>query len=147
MSSCTRRLVDFTIISTKNVDLSKASSFQRGKERVKGVDLVHIVIIPLGVPNIKQAIDKAIESTPGAVALVDGVLFQKSWSAFIYGQMMYVVEGTPLIDKSLVKTNSPIPDYSIVRLDKHGNISENKAISKEEYLSYKAKTAKLNSLN
>lgn len=30
----------------------------------------------MGVPNMKTAIDKAIESVPGAIALLDGVLSQ-----------------------------------------------------------------------
>ena len=46
--------------------------------------------------------DRAIESQPGAVALVDGVVSFKSWIIpFIYGQQKYIVEGSPLIDPKL----------------------------------------------
>lgn len=101
---CTTRLVDFTAISTKNVDWSKSTLFRRAKTRVQGEDKVHIiVIIPTGVPNMKEAIDRAIESTPGGVALMDGVVTRKAWYIpYIYGQSSFVVEGTPLIDPTLI---------------------------------------------
>jgi hypothetical protein len=51
---------------------------------------------------MKEAIDQAIESKPGAVALVDGVVYQKIWYIpYIYGQSGFTVEGTPLIDPAL----------------------------------------------
>ncbi|MCH4823374.1 hypothetical protein ML462_09320 [Gramella lutea] len=79
LSSCAYRITDFTIISTKNVDLSRASTFTRNTNRNEGVDKAHIILfIPFGRPHLKEAIDRAIESTPGAVALVDGVVYSKS---------------------------------------------------------------------
>ncbi|MCU0858149.1 MAG: hypothetical protein MUC65_07090 [Pontiellaceae bacterium] len=100
---CTTRLTDFTVISTKNVDWSRSQSFTRSPARVQGVDLTHIIIfIPTGVPDMKEAIDRAIESKPGSVALVDGVVYAKSWYIpYIYGRSSYVVEGSPLIDPAL----------------------------------------------
>lgn len=105
LSNCSNRLIDFTIISSKNVDLSRFSDLERGKDRISGKDSKHIVIfIPIGTPNAKQAVDNAIESTPGAVALVDGVLTAHWWYIpYIYGQQSYIVEGTPLIDQKLLK--------------------------------------------
>jgi hypothetical protein len=102
-TGCTTRIVDFTAISTKNVDWSKAATFSRASSRVVGKDTAHIIIfIPTGVPNMKEAIDQAIESRPGGVALVDGVVYSKFWwIPYIYGQTSYVVEGTPLIDPAL----------------------------------------------
>ena len=59
VSACTTRLVDFTIISTKNLDLSKGASFERGRARVEGVDRVYIIVlIPTGTPNMKEAVDR-----------------------------------------------------------------------------------------
>ena len=117
---CTTRLVDFTMISTKNVDLSKGASFTRGPHRIEGIDMVHmIILIPTGVPNMKEAIDRAIETVPGAVALMDGVVSQKVWFIpLIYGQSMFVVEGTPLIDPSLV-SEKPIGRFLVARLPPH----------------------------
>lgn len=140
LSGCVTRLVDFTIISTKNIDLAKGASFTRAPSRVKGQDVVGIIIfIPTGVPNIKTAIDRAIESIPGAVALLDGVLSQKAWYIPIFfGQSGFVVEGTPLIDPKLVAANLP-SNYMISRLDKKGNVKETKFVSKAEYESAKKK--------
>ena len=138
VSGCAFRLVDFTIISTKNIDLSRGADFKRGATRVSGEDQVCIIIIiPLGQPNIKQAIDKAIQSVPGAVALLDGVITAKFWYIpYIFGQSSYVVEGTPLIDPKLLvaKLNS---NYIISKLDRKGNVLQTKCVSKAEFESVK----------
>lgn len=129
---CTTRLVDFTIISTKNLDLSRAGSFERGKSRIEGRDEALIIIfIPTGIPSIKEAIDRAIESVPGGVALVDGVVSVQSWW-LIFGMTSYVVEGTPLIDKSLAAAELE-SKYMTATLDKKGNVKEFRYVSAEEY--------------
>lgn len=100
LSSCTQRLTDFTVISTKNVPINKgAVELRTGGRRVKGIDKAHYVVcIPTGFPNMKEAIDKAIEQTPGAIGLTDGVVKSKFWHALVYGQTAYIVEGTPLFE-------------------------------------------------
>ena len=108
LSGCTtvNRIGDFTIISSKNIDLSRGASFKRGTTRVKGQDMVtNSGFTPVVTPNMKTAIDRAIESTPGAVALLDGVISQKI-APFRIG---YVVEGTPLIDPTLLTDTIPAP--------------------------------------
>lgn len=135
---CALRLVDFTLISTKNVDLARGADFKRGQSRIEGEDSVAIIIfIPTGVPNIKEAIDRAIESIPGAIALVDGVITYKYWW-FIFGQTAYVVEGTPLIDPKLISAKLQ-SNYIISKLDKNGNVIETKYVNKTEYESIKKK--------
>jgi len=108
----TTRIGDFTIISSKNIDLSKGANFKRGTNRVIGKDLVHGGGFsgPMA-PNMKTAIDRAIESVPGTVALVDGVISQVMGSF----SMGYMVEGTPLIDPSLIENSIPTP-----KLDRRG---------------------------
>lgn len=129
---CTIRLVDFTIISTKNIDLARASSFSRGKSRVQGEHSAAIIIfIPTGVPSVKTAIDRAIESVPGAVALVDGVVTEKSWW-FIFGMSGYVVEGTPLIDSSLASAEMK-SNFMIAKLNRDGSVKDFRYVSEEEY--------------
>ena len=139
-------MVDFTIISSKNVELSRAASFERARTRASGIDRVHIIIfIPTGMPNAKEAMDRAIESVPGAVALLDGVITSKFWYIpYIYGQQWYVVEGTPLIDPKLA---SVVMDakYMITRLDSDGKVIESRAVTKEEYDAFKAKMKRVNS--
>lgn len=102
LGGCTTRLVDFTAISTKNVKVPGGDA--KGK-RVSGEDCVWIVYMPLGVPNMKEAIDRAIESAgPEYDALIDGVVYQTQWWAFI-GQMCFKVEGTPINTKKSVSMN------------------------------------------
>ena len=99
LASCTDRLTDFTVISTKNYPIgnAEAASITKADKRVKGVDKRHIILcIPFGTPNMKQAIDRAIEAYPGAIGLADGVVKSKYWWALLYGQNSYIVEGTPI---------------------------------------------------
>jgi hypothetical protein len=100
---CTTRIVDYTLLSTKNVDLSKAGTFKRGPNRVTGIDSqMLILLIPnRGPANLKAAVDDAIESVPGAVALVDGVVYGRNWNAIVVGENAIIAEGTPLIDPSI----------------------------------------------
>lgn len=141
LSGCVTRLADFTLISTKNIDLTRGASFKRAQSRVTGEDSVCIIIIiPTGVPNMKTAIDKAIESVPGAIALLDGVLSQKVWYIpYIFGKSSFVVEGTPLIDPALLTTSKLQSNRIISRLDGKGNVIETKYLSKAEYESFKKK--------
>ena len=95
---CTIRMVDFTAISTKNV---KIPTVAKGN-RVTGEDCIPVILIPLGIPNMKEAIDRAIESAgPDFDALVDGVVYHQNYS-FLFGQVCYVVEGTPINTKTSV---------------------------------------------
>ncbi len=139
MSGCSYRVMDFTLISSKNVELSKFPDFERGQSRVEGKDTKPIIVVfPTGRPDGKEAIDKAIESTPGAVALVDGVLTYKYfYIPYIYGEYTYVVEGTPLIDPSLVSAEEieKLEDYSVCLLDKQGEIVKSMQLEEEEYFS------------
>ena len=104
-TGCTHRITDFTFLSTKNVDLSQAASFERGTTRATGEDQVYIIVfIPTGIPNIKEATDRAIESVPGAVGLVDGVVYRKWFVLPLLGGFdKFTVEGTPLINKKAIQ--------------------------------------------
>jgi hypothetical protein len=139
LTGCTNRYLDFTLISTKNVDFSKASNFTKGKNRVTGEDMAHIIIfVPIKQIHPKEAIDKAIESIPGCVALLDGVISTKFWwIPYIYGQNSVIVEGTPLIDPSMGFQQTDETIYKRVQLDRKGNIKSNENISKEEFLVFK----------
>lgn len=101
--SCTQRIIDFTMISSKNVELSKMGQYARSPSRVGGQDeSVIIVIIPVKIANPKMAVDRAIESIPGCVALVDGVMTSTTvMLPPLFGVVTYEVEGTCLIDKEL----------------------------------------------
>jgi hypothetical protein len=90
----TTRVTDFTAISTKNVALDAP----RGK-RVQGKDCNGWG----GMPNMKAAIDKAIESAGGeGDMLIDGVLtLEQGWMP------CYIVEGT-IVNTRDLKTGTPV---------------------------------------
>lgn len=136
MVSCVTRLGSFTVISTKNIDWSRAGEFKRGS-RVDGQDLAHIIILfpTKFMINIETAVDKAIEKVPGAVALVDVVLKDKRfYIPYIYGQLAFIVEGTALIDPKLISNADELEDssYYIGLCDRKSNITFSK-VSKEQY--------------
>lgn len=136
-SGCAKSVVDFTIISTKNIDLSRVADFKRAASRIEGEDKVFmIVIIPTGNPNMQTAIDKAIQSVPGAVALLDGVVtFRSFYIPYVYGESSYVVEGTPLIDPKLI---GELPtNHIFCALDTSNNVREIRYLSKVQYVSLK----------
>ena len=114
-SACTTRLGEYTIISTKNVDTSAMSRYERGHNRIRGEDKSSIIFfVQMGQPNMKEAIDNAIEGTPGAVALLDPVLYHEYWwIPFIYGESKFVVEGNPLLKPSMVGRRLNDPNGSV----------------------------------
>ena len=124
-SSCTWRMTDFTVISTKSVSL-ESTKLAKASTRVKGVDKVHMILFfPLGVANMKEAIDKAIEKYPGAVALADGVVKSKWMYFLLYGQASYIVEGTPLYPADLQSSTSDTPMMKIThQVNREKNVKE-----------------------
>lgn len=92
LSSCSQRLVDFTVISSKNhsinfdLDQGKATSGQS------------MGVFSMG-SNIKDAMDKALENAgPQYDIIVNGVVRAKTY--FFYGG--YVVDGTAVSSKKLI---------------------------------------------
>lgn len=111
---CTQRMFDFTIISSKNLDLSRAAEFTKGNERVEGKDTIYLILIfPTGIPNVKEAVDNAIEKVPGAVALLDGVVSFRQLFFILGGANSFIVEGTPLIDRSLISWQELPSNYMV----------------------------------
>jgi hypothetical protein len=135
VTGCTQRFVDYTLLSTKNVDLSKAGTFTRGPNRVTGLDSRYIIIfIPTGgAPHLKTAVDRAIESVPGAVGLVDGVVSARGWW-FIIGENAIIVEGTPLIDPSLPGAHASLQaDRMVGFFNPNTGKQETKAVDKATF--------------
>ncbi|KFD19704.1 hypothetical protein GTPT_1635 [Tatumella ptyseos ATCC 33301] len=97
LSGCSARVADLTIGSTKNYDIN-SNHFIKGA-RVTGEDSAPVVIFPLGIPNVKTAIDNAIEKDKCSVALSDLVVTQYNHS-FLFGKFGFIVEGNQVIDRS-----------------------------------------------
>lgn len=101
LSGCTRRLLDFTIVSSQNVDL-RIDEADRG-ERTRGIDRVWwFFLIPLGTANLNEAVDNAIENAgPDYDALIDGAIYFKNMWYILTGESTFIVEGTPVKTSSL----------------------------------------------
>ena len=84
-AGCAQRIGDFTIVSTKNYE---ASMKFKKVGRFSGEDNVFYFIVPFGIPNIKNACDRAIEAGKGTY-LTDAVL--ESTSSFF--NMGYKITG------------------------------------------------------
>jgi hypothetical protein len=140
LTNCKTRMIDFTIISTKNVDISEMAKYKRGTTRIEGIDNAWMILfIPTGAPTMKQAIDNAIQKVPGAVALVDGVVYQDFLHAILIARFGFIVEGTPVIDPKLAAA-SPVQrksDYMIVMPNKKTGESELYYLNKTDYLAAK----------
>jgi len=98
LTGCSHNLGDFTLLSSKNVNLADFSNAkaEQTSEKARGVDTVHIILgFPTGAPNLKTAVDRALEAK-NAYMLTNARMTYKYWSALIYGQAKYVVEGTPV---------------------------------------------------
>lgn len=130
-SSCSHRLVDFTVISSKNIPITEeGGQFKKADKRVVGKDSKWSILFVAGIPDMKEAIDRAIEQYPGAVALTDGVIYSKGWSCGLFGQNQYVVEGTPLYSPSLYNSNNGNFQYSNVQgnFNQSGNMNQRQHI-------------------
>lgn len=88
------RVGDLTMVSTKNVDLSDTQLDAKQGKRVTGENCKWSVLgIPLGQPDLKDAVDNALENGQSNM-LVDEVTRVKASSFIVAGKACYVVEGT-----------------------------------------------------
>ncbi|MBF8805398.1 hypothetical protein LG197_26910 [Pseudomonas asiatica] len=97
VSGCTVRVADMTVASTKNYNIN-SSKFVKGP-RVIGEDNYPVIIFPTGIPNMKTAMDHAIQKDECAVGLTDVVMSQLNHS-FLFGMIGFRVEGDLIIDTS-----------------------------------------------
>ena len=102
----TTTLLDFTVVSTRSVQLTGNANLERGDNRVEAEMMQRVFIVfPVGELNVRSTIDQAIAVQPGCVALLDGSikLHERLFFPFLYADSRLVVEGTPLIDPSQVR--------------------------------------------
>ena len=141
LTGCSQQLFNFTLVSTKSIELKNLSSLKKSSEKVTGEDKAHwIIIIPTRTIKIDQAITNTIDAVPGCIALMDGVVYSKFWwIPYIYGQQKFVIEATPLIDPSYSKSSSNLPKYGRVFINKEGSVDSIKSISEAKYFAEKNK--------
>ena len=103
MASCSSRLGDFTMISTRNIDLNRVEGHRvDNTKRIEGEDVGSIIVcIPTRSPNMKEAIDDAIrKGGPNCVGLSDVVIDSYFWVIpYIYGKTGVTVKGYPILKK------------------------------------------------
>lgn len=102
LPSCSVRLMDMTVVTTKNIDLNNLQGYITATNgRVNGKTTRHVVcLIPLGGLNYKDAVDDAIQKNGSScVGLSNAVLKAVGWNVLLYGQESIVVEGDPIYKK------------------------------------------------
>ena len=80
----TNRFADFTVVSTRNVDLTQLTP--EAIEAGVKVDGEHLTL--WSAPNMETAIDNALEKGKGNVMLDAVIFFRSGWKSG------YIVEGT-----------------------------------------------------
>lgn len=101
MCGCVHRIGDATLLSTKNIDIKKTLHTVDSSKRIEGVDeLEFYFIFPTkGNVTMKEAVDNAIESCPGAVGLSNAAIYFADFYIFpIYGRRYFKVEGDPVYE-------------------------------------------------
>jgi len=96
LTGCTVRIADLTLVSTKNIDYNDLRVQVKDGKRYRGSDCVVAILgIPFGIPNLKDAVDDALEQGKGNL-MVDEVTYDK-FVYFILGSVRCIeVEGTVL---------------------------------------------------
>lgn len=113
LPGCTYRLGDFTVISTKNVELG--AKYERiGQGEAK--DEVFVFYIPFGSPNIESAVDRLLDEKGGDL-LTNAVMSSYNYS-FLIGVMGYKIKGDVWKRVSLSELT---PGKEYFNLEKSGN--------------------------
>jgi hypothetical protein len=97
-AGCSQRIGDFTVISSKNVDIGGKYKMT---ERQTGSDSrPDVLLIPIGIPDLKQAVDNCIEAGKGDL-LTNAVIDFSQWTAIVYGKRTYTVTGDVWVKASM----------------------------------------------
>jgi len=127
LAGCTQRMIDFSIISSKNVMIPTTA---RGSMTVGEDWFYNVLGIPIrGLqPSLEETVDRAIEAAgPEYGALMDGVPYSKWWYGVVCAGSGYRVKGIPINTKAAVSQNPNILDRLIVHSsirDQYREVSE-----------------------
>jgi len=101
LASCSTRVGNFTVLSTRNMDITKYT-YKISPTRVQGSDeTLFFGILSSDQPCAQTAISKAMEAAgPDCVGLSDATINYKWWwIPYIHGSHSYTVEGNPILNK------------------------------------------------
>lgn len=135
IAGCTNRVLDFTVISSKNVNL-KLKDSGVGNRTVGEDNVWWILSIPLGTPNLKEAVDRAIEAAgPGYDALRDGVIYSKFYYFLLTAKSGFKVEGTPIKTTELItqlESEGKDPSEALAGLLYHSSVGKDNTAAIEK---------------
>lgn len=118
LSGCTQRIMDFTVISTKNVEVG--AKYKKLK-RVEGEDkTIWVLFIPIGSPNLEEAVDDCLKKGKG-ILLTDGVIKRTDWWAILYGEMAFTVIGDVWEKADVGDLNNPDIELFELRTNSSGS--------------------------
>ena len=133
----------FTIISSKNVDLSRLGQMQRSTEKVatqkfnaKGAFIKDVTLSENY--QLENALDSALEQIPGAVAMIDAKVEYFHSKSFGKEQWGYKMEGTALVDTSLVGENAAVPENGTIYFVSDESTGKVTLLSETEYNNFLA---------
>ena len=94
-TGCAHRVADFTIASTKNVEVSRidlrTAALTRNVEATDG--RFWFLIIPFNSqPKIKEAMDRCLEKGNGDF-MTNAVVYDEGWSLLLFSYGAYTVKG------------------------------------------------------
>lgn len=136
---CSQRIGDFTLMSTKNVDIG--GKYKKIDGRFSGDDSRGVFFgIPLGTPNLKTAVDNCIESGKGDL-ITNAVLDGSYWTVIIWGQHKYTVTGDVWIKASMSDLMNPSGELFELQASSQGyelvSLSDPSQVVKVEYFVYR----------
>ncbi len=100
LQGCVTRVGDFTLASTKNLDLQGGLHAVSERTRVEGSDYkFFMAYIPFGTPDLEEAMDNAIEQTRGSVGLTNVTIKYGEYGLLPWlGVLGVHVEGDPVFE-------------------------------------------------
>jgi hypothetical protein len=136
-TGCATRLGDFTLLSSKNVELSRLGEFTRSKKVVRGSDskVTLLFFIPITKEvDLKKALDNALNKIPGAQAIVDVRIDYQKLNFLLFQIDGYVVSGTALVDPGVADASETTADKPYLVMDtKDGEHFTKRYVSESEY--------------
>lgn len=135
-AGCSQRIGDFTLISTKNVDIG--GKYKQVEGRFSGEDARGVFLgIPLGTPNLKTAVDNCIQAGKGDL-ITNAVLDGSYWSVIIWGEQKYTVTGDVWTKVSMSDLVNPTDELYELQASPQGyelvSLSNPSRVVKVEYL-------------
>lgn len=93
---CTMRQGDFTLLSTKNVEISRVDL--KRVDFVKNIEGIDgrwwILFIPLGnEPTLEEACDRCLERGNSGDFMTSAVVYHTSWSLLLFGYEAWTIKG------------------------------------------------------